>query len=110
MRAGQLRQRITVYEKTVTGQDTYGKPTFTWAEIGAFWCSILALTGRELDSMQQRFAEARYKITLRKQPNITFRRAMRVVWGSRDPLDILDVQDTGGIRPEVVIYAKDYEG
>jgi SPP1 family predicted phage head-tail adaptor len=107
MRAGQLRHRLTVQQGVVSGQNAAGEDIKTWTEVGTFWCRIEPLQGREAGEAQQRWAEARHKITMRKQPGVTLQPKMRGIWGSRT-LDILDVEDPGGIRPSLTLYARDY--
>lgn len=95
----------------MTGQNSSGEDIITWTEVGTgFWCNIAPLQGRELSDALQRWAEARYSITLRHQPGITFTRKMRITWGSRT-IDILDVQDVAeSLRPEVVFFTRDFDG
>ncbi len=108
MRAGRLRHNISLTTPTVTGQNSYGEDIVTDTQIGTFPCLIEALVGRERDSAMQRWAEAKYKITMRQQPGITFSSKMSATFGSRT-LDILDVEDLGeSLRPEVVMYAQDH--
>src|SRR5678815_4851466 len=109
MRAGELRHRITVTDPTVTSQDSFGQDVITAVEVGTFWCLVEALQGREKVAAQQRWAEARYKITLRHQDGIRFKAKMTVEWDD-STLDILDVEDTRStLRPEVVLIARDHE-
>ena len=93
--AGKLRDQVTIQEKSVSGQDSLGQDTYTWATVYQIYARVEPLQGRELETMQQRWAEARYKVTLNALAGIE--RAMRAVWwdGSANRvLDILDVQDT----------------
>lgn len=39
MRAGQLRQRVTIQEKIVT-RDAYGEEDFTWGNVATVWASV----------------------------------------------------------------------
>lgn len=109
MRAGALRHRIIVTNPTVASQDSFGQDAITDVEVGTFWCLIEPLVGREKEAAQQRWAEVRYKITLRHQDGITFKANMTVDWGDLT-LDILDVEDTrSSLRPEIVMFARDHE-
>lgn len=110
MRAGKLRHTISITSPTVTGQTSFGTDIVTDTLVGTFPCLVEALQGREMERAMQRWAEAKYKITMRQQPGITFTRKMTGTFGSRT-LDILDVEDLGeSLRPEVIIYAQDHDG
>lgn len=110
MQAGLLRDRITITQETVTGQNSYGEDAVTTATVGQFWANVISLTGRELEVAQQRWAEARYKVIMRHQPGVSITRKMTVVNGGRS-MDILDVQDIdSSIRPKALLICKDYDG
>jgi SPP1 family predicted phage head-tail adaptor len=105
MRAGCLTQRITIQHRTVTGQDSYGQDTVSWttSTSGPFWAEIVAMQGRELANAQQKWAEARFKVTIRYQSGVTIKRQDRVSWGTRT-LDILDAEDPDqGLRKTVMV-------
>jgi head-tail adaptor len=110
VRAGTLRHRITVtrpLDADETSQNTFGEDQGTPETIGSFWCHVEVLDGRELESAQQRWAEARYRLRLRRQNGIAFTTKMYATWGSKT-LNILDVQDPGdAMRPEVVMIARE---
>ena len=109
MQAGRLRHRIVVTNPQIASQDSFGQDVITDVEVGTFWCLVEPLQGREKEAVQQRWAEARYKITMRHQPGITFKAKMTVDWNGLT-LDILDVEDTQStLRPEVVMFARDHE-
>ena len=113
--SGRFRHRVTFTkpsEPSDSTQNTYGEDAITNEHVGTFWCRIEPLAGREMAAVQQKFAEARYKITMRHQPSTVFTRKMQAWWGSPARiLDILDVQDVAeSMRPEITMLAKDYEG
>ena len=107
MQAGKLRQRVEHQRQTVTGQNSYGQKTYTWDAVGTYWAEVRAMQGKELDIAQQKWAEARFKVTVRYQPSVEFKRADRLVWGTRN-LDIIDAEDPDGRQDMVVIVAKEY--
>jgi len=110
MRAGQLRHTVTVTQPVVSGQNAAGEDIVTWSDVGTYKANLAALQGRELATAAQRWADARYMLTMRRQPGITFTRKMRVQWLTR-VMDILDVQDMGeSFRPFVTMYLRDYDG
>lgn len=108
MLAGALRHLISFTTPTVTGQDSHGGDVITDTSVGTFYSNVEALNGGELAAARQRFAEARYKITMRYQPDVTFTRIMTITWGTQT-LDILDIQQPDGYRSrELVFTCKDH--
>ncbi len=76
--------------------------------LGSAWVGIEALTGRELEAARQLFAEARFRITMdHPLSSFTLQRKDAIAWGTRT-LNILDCEDPGQRRREVVILAKEY--
>ena len=110
MRAGRLaRSRITISripESSETSQNTYGEDNQTPTVIGSYWANIRALQGRELETMQQTWSEARFRIDMRYQRGTTFRRKDIITWGSRT-LNILDVEDPDQTQRRLFIVAKE---
>lgn len=89
-----------------SGEEILGTPIAT----GTFWCNVEALQGRELETAMQKWAEAKYRITMRRQPGITFTRKMTATWNGR-AMDILDVVDLGdSCQPTVTLTTRDYAG
>lgn len=80
MRAGALRHRITIQQKTI-GTDAFGGPTETWADVCTVNASIEPLNGRELILAQSVNAETTERIRIRYRSGITA--AMRIVFGAR---------------------------
>lgn len=111
MRAGNLRSRITIKRlptESETTQNTFGEDVLTEPELGDFWADIRSVQGRELESMQQTWAEARFKVVLRYQSmDIVIRRKDKIYWGERI-LDILDVEDQDQRRRELTLIAKEF--
>lgn len=88
-----MRHKIIVQRKTITGQDSRGQDECTWTTIGTYWAAVKALQGSELVAAQQRWAEAKFTVTIHYTGII--QRADRIVWGARQ-LDILDAEDPSG--------------
>ena len=113
MRAGSLRHRILIkspLDSADVTQDSYGADEGEPATVGTFACRVETLLGAERATAQQIWATAKYKITMRHQPGITFTRKMFGIWNARR-LNFLDVQDPGDLmRPEVVFFAEEVEG
>jgi SPP1 family predicted phage head-tail adaptor len=104
---GFLRERVTIQRKTVSGQNSRNEDTITYPAYLSCWMWIGALIGREFETAQQKWAEARFKCRMPYPPSgFTIQRADRIAWGSRT-LDILDAEDPDGMRREIVIYAQE---
>ena len=104
--ARDLRQRIVIGKRTVTGQDTFGNDTITYPTMGTFWALVEAMGGRELDAAMQRWAEARFKVRMHYN-TYGIDRADRIYWGSR-VLDILDIEDPFGDSRWLVAICKEF--
>lgn len=107
MQSGQLDQRIVILDKSITSQNTYGEDVTTPITVGTFWARVEFLAGRELSLMQQKWAEARYRITMRRQPGVTLQREQSITWNGQT-LDILDIQGPGTRMPAWTLIAKDH--
>lgn len=94
MRAGDLRNRIKIQQKSVT-RDTFGGETVTWTDVVTVWAAIEPISGREYYAAQQVQAEASTRIRIRYYAGITT--SMRVLWGTRyfDILSVIDIQERG---------------
>lgn len=106
MNPGDLRENITIQQKTVSGQNTSGEDVYTWTTVWACKANVLPMSGREIEAAQQKWAEARWKIKIH-YPSVAIQRAMQIVWGVRI-FDILDAEDPGGKRREFVMVAKEW--
>lgn len=106
MRSGRLRHRITIKQKTVSARTSYGEDTYTWTTVGSYWADVLAMQGREMEAVQQTWAEARFKVRMRNNGD-TIKREYQITWGSRT-FDILDVEDPDGHNKELVLYVKEF--
>jgi SPP1 family predicted phage head-tail adaptor len=108
MRAGTLRSSVIIQRKTVTGQDSRGADVIDWTTDvdGPFWANVEALQGRQLEAVQQTWAEARFRVTIRYQPGIAIARADRLLWGTR-VLDILDAEEPDQRHRQVVMICKE---
>jgi len=80
MQAGKLRHRVTIQEATES-VDSYGQPTFAWADEATVWASIEPLRGQERLAQQQIESDVTHRVTLRYLTNLT--PAKRIKFGSR---------------------------
>lgn len=77
MRAGHMRERVTLLSKSVT-RDVIGGEVITWVEEASVWADVEQLTGREYFSAQQVEAQAEIRFRIRYRTDITS--AWRVEW------------------------------
>lgn len=80
MRAGQLRERVTIQQKVVT-QNAFGEEVITWTTFATTWADVEPLTGREFIEQARREAEISYKVTIRYRTGIV--PYMRISWESK---------------------------
>lgn len=106
---GLLRHRITWQRKVVSGQDSFGQDLYTWADVVTVSCQVKPLSGREMQSAQQRWAEAKYRITQHYVAGMD--RMERGAWyvdGEYRYLDVLDINDRAGTGRVLEITAKEW--
>lgn len=107
-RAGQYDQQITIYENVASGQNPFGEDTLNATVVASLWAAVLYLSGRELERVQQTFAEARYRILFGWQPDsVVLKREQYIYWHGQT-LDVLDVRGPGTRAAEWEIIAKDH--
>jgi len=86
MRAGQLRHRIAIEQKTA-GQDANGEEVIAWANWATVWASVEPLRGQEYTAFQTQQASVDTRIRVRYRDGITTD-TMRVTHGS----DVYDIE------------------
>lgn len=96
MRAGQLRDRVTIQQSTIAIESDRSR-TATWSTFAERWARVEDLAGDERFSAQQVKAEVTAQIRLRYLSGLT--PLMRVVHGS-DTYQIEAVIDVGGAGKE----------
>lgn len=92
MRAGELRHRVTIQQKTFS-RDSYGGETITWTDVATVWAAVEPISGREYFTAQQTQAEVTTRIRIRHRAGIT--PVMRVLWGTRlyDIISVIEVKE-----------------
>lgn len=80
MRAGELRKRVLIQQRS-TGQDTSGGQLTTWSDVATVWAAIEPMSGRELINAAAAQSEATHTVLLRYRPGIV--PAMRINYQSR---------------------------
>lgn len=78
MRAGALRNRITIQENAAL-RESAGSQKPDWVDVCTDWAAIKPLSGRELIVSQAENSEISVRIVMRYRAGITA--AMRVVFG-----------------------------
>lgn len=84
MRAGQLRERITI-ESFAEGVAASGTPSGGWSEFCSVRASVVTAEGKEGYEADQNTARLTHEVLIRWRSGVSSE--MRVVWGSR----ILDI-------------------
>lgn len=80
MRAGRLRHRITIQQKSVS-QDAYGEEDATWSTYLQTWASVEPLEGREYMEGRAQAQAVSHRVLMRHRDGVTAE--MRVLHGSR---------------------------
>jgi SPP1 family predicted phage head-tail adaptor len=102
MRAGNLRHRVQT-ERLSTAPDGGGGYVESWVPIAQVWAQVEALSGREYWQAMQVQSEARYRLRLRYQADLTA--ADRIVCGGA-VLNIEHVADPDGRRRELEVLCR----
>lgn len=74
---GQLRERVTIQEKTTT-PDSQGGRTTTWGTLATVWASVVPLTMGEKLQASAVGSTLAYRVTCRYRADVT--PAMRITW------------------------------
>lgn len=89
MRAGQLRERVTIQQQA-TVADSQGGRAVTWGALATVWARVEPLSAREQLQAQSLGSRVAYRVTLRQRGDVT--PAMRLSWtpfgGSAKTLEI----------------------
>ncbi|MFW6069656.1 MAG: phage head closure protein [bacterium] len=94
MRAGRLRHRIILEDKTEV-QDEYGEPDYTWSTLAEVWGAVEPLLGRQFLEARVQGQEVSHRIKIRGGVAVT--PEMRARFGSRifEIESVIDVQERG---------------
>lgn len=65
MRAGELRHRVTIYEK-IASQNSFGAEVITYVEWRTLWAKIDVINAAEGTDQARTSASAAYQITIRR--------------------------------------------
>jgi len=103
IRAGELRHRVTIQQKSVT-RNTLGEEVVTWQDVATVWADVQPLSGKEYFDAQQVNAEVTVRIRIRYRTGV--KPEMRVVFGSR-VFDIQAVINVDGRNQELQLMCKE---
>jgi len=95
MRAGELRQRVTLQEATEV-RDSFGEVTKTWSDVATVWASVETLSGREFLEARQLQRATTVRVVIRWREGVT--PAMRVRW--TDAGGTLHTYDVDAVIPD----------
>lgn len=103
MRAGELRNRVTIQQATETQSDS-GAVGQTWANVATVWASYKELSGREWFAAQQVNAEVSGEFGIRYRAGIVPK--MRILFGTR-VFNIEAVMDPASRRRELQLLVSE---
>jgi SPP1 family predicted phage head-tail adaptor len=106
MRAGTLRQRITIQQMT-PGNDGQGGTTRTPSTlVSSLPAAVEPLSGQEAMQVGAQTSELRTKVTIRYRDDVTA--TQRIVWGDRT-LQIGSIQDPDGRRRSLELFCAEVQ-
>lgn len=104
MRAGPLRQRITIEQRTLGASSETGEPLRVWTTFTTAWASVSPMSAKELFFAEAVTPEATHLITMRYQAGVTS--AMRVKHRGRY-LNIVSIRNIDERRREIELLCKE---
>lgn len=83
MRAGRLKNKVSLQKYTETKSDT-GHPTKTWATVSTVWAATEAVRGKEAEAAGELVASLTTKVIIRYSSDVTdVNTTYRVLFGTR---------------------------
>lgn len=101
MRAGSLRHRLTLQEKSVT-RDSYGGETITWVDVRTIWAELNPWTMREELVERRKQGESIIGAKIR---SVDIDLSMRLLFDGTG-YQIVNIDPTNKHRGELLITAK----
>ena len=105
MRAGKLRHRVDILEKSAT-RNEFGEEVIQWAVQETFWAAIEPLTGREYLDARQATIETSHRVRLRPGRQVRIQADQRVRYGERVFL-VVSVADIDERGRELVLMCRE---
>lgn len=108
IRAGQLRHRIDVQNRSVT-LDSFGGQPLTWTTFATVWADVLPMSAREREASQAINVEVSHEITVRYRSDFADPKVMasrRIVYRGR----YFNIQGIGNVderNREMTIWAQE---
>lgn len=106
MRAGTLRQRVTIQTPSTTRNDR-GAEVISWADVATVWAEVRTPDGRERTANEQVVAMATHVVTMRYRAGLTPTQRLR--WGTR-VLSLLATPDPDNRRRMLVCQCQEIIG
>lgn len=103
MKAGDLREVVTVLQREVT-RDAMGGEITTWVEFAREYASVVDLNGREYFAAQQAQAEITTQVRMRYVAGVSA--LMRVEREGGDVLEVVSVVDVNGRQVELKLLCR----
>jgi len=95
VRAGELRERITLQANTPT-RDSTGAEVPHWADVATVWAHVVAVSGNESINQTVGVVAVAYQITIRDRDDLD--PALRVIYAGQtlEIQAVLTSEETGG--------------
>lgn len=99
MRAGSLRERVTLQSPTESRSAAYADVQKAWVDVATVWAAFEPLSGRELLLAQQVSSDINVRFRVRYRADVTAK--WRVRYGTRIFQIVQPPIDVGGRRVEL---------
>lgn len=100
MRAGLMRERVTIQESTIT-RGAAGSEVKTWVEFATVWAAVQPISGREFTRLRAAQAEETTRFRVRYLAGVL--PTMRIVWKTQ-VYKITEVINLDARNRELEIY------
>ncbi len=107
MRAGSLREFVTIRRATRSGSDPAYGPATVWANVATVSAQVLPAAGGEAASDEGTQTHTAYTVRLRYRPDLSS--TDRLCWRGKT-LELLAVLDPDGLRRTLEVTAREYPG
>jgi SPP1 family predicted phage head-tail adaptor len=103
VRAGTLRDRVTIYSPPAT-RDTHGQITGSPTAVGTWWADVRPLEGTEMVTSDGYAAGATHEVSTRYRAGVG--PSQWLVWGTRR-LNVLSAHNPDGLKVELLLRCKE---
>lgn len=93
MRAGRMRERVTLQSKSVA-RDSIGGEIVTWVDEAEVWAEVAPLRGREYFTAEQFEAETTTRVCIRYRSDLALTSVWRLTWREQqyEIEEVIDVE------------------